>query len=66
MRPHIGHLRFYVGVFKEANSKLHWESKGFKSQIGKKNKNVTNLFWANRTPKTRLWRAKNLLPNQRQ
>lgn len=27
--------------FKEADSKLHWESRGFKSQTRKKNKNVT-------------------------
>lgn len=38
--------------FKEANSKLHWESRRFKSQTRKKNKNVTNLSWAKRTLKT--------------
>lgn len=37
--------------FKETNSKLHSESRGFKSQTRKKNKNVTNLPSANRTPK---------------
>lgn len=51
MRPHIGHLRHYAGVFKEANSKLHWESKRFKSLTGNKNRNVINMSWAKRTQK---------------
>lgn len=38
--------------FKEADSKLRWESREFKSQTRKKNKNVTNLSCPNTTPKT--------------
>lgn len=64
MRPHISHLRFYVGVLKKP-FKAYWEDRRLKSQTRRKTR-YFQIYPRPTEPQNRLRRAEKQSPDPKE